>query len=203
MSWGLISYNLLERFGLFTEASIFASPNAAALLAPDPRRVWRWTPFMMLAFLPGCGAPGRPYRAAAVRRRRPSADLFRLTLPMSAPCCGHRPLAPDRCLQVFDTIFLLTGGGPARSPSRGILAYSGLRVLEGRGASASRPWYRSRLRLLQPFLPRRPQTTEHVLGREEHRGMHGGGRDGRPISWTLVVLGYAALILSRRCRWRP
>jgi multiple sugar transport system permease protein len=65
-SWGLISYNLLERFGLIGDTSVFASPNLAlyALIFVD---IWQWTPFMMLAFFAGLQAlPLGPYRAAAV-----------------------------------------------------------------------------------------------------------------------------------------
>jgi multiple sugar transport system permease protein len=66
-SWGLISYNVLERFGLIGGTSIFASPNLAlyALIFVD---IWQWTPFMMLAFFAGrrChSAPTAPPRSTA------------------------------------------------------------------------------------------------------------------------------------------
>ena len=124
-SWGLISYNLLERFGLFTDASIFASPNAAlyALILVD---VWQWTPFMMLAFFAGLQAlPVNPYRAAAVDGATPVQTFFKLTLPMLSPLLAVIGLLRlIDAFKVFDTIFLLTGGGPGtatESPS--ILAY--------------------------------------------------------------------------------
>jgi multiple sugar transport system permease protein len=124
-SWGLISYNLLERFGLFTDASIFASPNAAlyALILVD---VWQWTPFMMLAFFAGLQSlPVNPYRAAAVDGADPVQTFFRLTLPMLSPVLAVIGLLRlIDAFKVFDTIFLLTGGGPGtvtESPS--ILAY--------------------------------------------------------------------------------
>jgi multiple sugar transport system permease protein len=124
-SWGLISYNLLERFGLFTDASIFASPNAAlyALILVD---VWQWTPFMMLAFFAGLQSlPVNPYRAAAVDGADPVQTFFRLTLPMLSPVLAVIGLLRlIDAFKVFDTVFLLTGGGPGtvtESPS--ILAY--------------------------------------------------------------------------------
>lgn len=124
-SWGLISYNLLERFGFFTDASIFASPNAAlyALILVD---VWQWTPFMMLAFFAGLQAlPVNPYRAAAVDGANPVQTFFKLTLPMLSPLLAVIGLLRlIDAFKVFDTIFLLTGGGPGtatESPS--ILAY--------------------------------------------------------------------------------
>jgi multiple sugar transport system permease protein len=124
-SWGLISYNLLERFGWFTDASIFASPNAAlyALILVD---VWQWTPFMMLAFFAGLQSlPVNPYRAAAVDGANPVQTFFKLTLPMLSPLLAVIGLLRlIDAFKVFDTIFLLTGGGPGtatESPS--ILAY--------------------------------------------------------------------------------
>jgi multiple sugar transport system permease protein len=124
-SWGLISYNLLERFGFFTDASIFASPNAAlyALILVD---VWQWTPFMMLAFFAGMQSlPVNPYRAAAVDGANPVQTFFKLTLPMLSPLLAVIGLLRlIDAFKVFDTIFLLTGGGPGtvtEAPS--ILAY--------------------------------------------------------------------------------
>jgi multiple sugar transport system permease protein len=123
-SWGLISYNLLERFGFFKEASIFAS-NAAlyALIFVD---VWQWTPFMMLAFFAGLQSlPVNPYRAAAVDGADPVQTFFRLTLPMLSPVLAVIGLLRlIDAFKVFDTIFLLTGGGPgAATESPSILAY--------------------------------------------------------------------------------
>lgn len=124
-SWGLISHNLLERFGFFKDASIFASPNAAlyALILVD---VWQWTPFMMLAFFAGLQAlPVNPYRAAAVDGADPVQTFFRLTLPMLSPVLAVIGLLRlIDAFKIFDTIFLLTGGGPGtatEAPS--ILAY--------------------------------------------------------------------------------
>lgn len=65
-SWGFLSYNVLERFDLIGDTSVFASPNLAlyALIFVD---IWQWTPFMILAFFAGLQAlPLGPYRAAAV-----------------------------------------------------------------------------------------------------------------------------------------
>ena len=76
-SWGLISYNVLERFGiLIGDTSIFASPNLAlyALIFVD---IWQWTPFMMLAFFAGLQAlPLGPVPRGRGRRRERHPDLF-------------------------------------------------------------------------------------------------------------------------------
>jgi multiple sugar transport system permease protein len=112
-SWGFLSYNVLERFSLIGETSIFASPNLAlyALIFVD---IWQWTPFMMLAFFAGLQAlPLGPYRAAAVDGANPIQTLFYITLPMMAPLLiviGLLRLVD--AFKVFDTAYILTGGGP-------------------------------------------------------------------------------------------
>ncbi len=124
-SWGLLSYNILERYGIVAETSVFASPDLAlyTLIFVD---IWQWTPFMLLAFYAGLQAlPVNPYRAAAVDGATPLQTFFRLTIPMMAPLLvviGLLRLID--AFKIFDSIFILTGGGPGtvtESPS--ILAY--------------------------------------------------------------------------------
>ena len=124
-SWGLLSYNILERFEWISKTSVFASPDLAlyTLIFID---VWQWTPFMMLAFYAGLQAlPINPYRAAAVDGANAVQVLFRLTLPMLTPLLvviGMLRLID--AFKIFDSIFVLTGGGPGivtESPS--LLAY--------------------------------------------------------------------------------
>jgi multiple sugar transport system permease protein len=124
-SWGLLSYNILERFELVSKTSVFASPDLAlyTLIFID---VWQWTPFMMLAFYAGLQAlPINPYKAAAVDGADSVQVLFRITLPMLTPLLvviGMLRLID--AFKIFDSIFVLTGGGPGivtESPS--ILAY--------------------------------------------------------------------------------
>ncbi len=124
-SWGLLSYNVLERFRIIEGASVLASPNLAlyTLIFID---IWQWTPFMMLAFFAGLQAlPLNPYRAAAVDGANPVQVFFRLTLPMMAPLLAVIGLLRlIDAFKIFDSIFLLTGGGPGtvtESPS--IYAY--------------------------------------------------------------------------------
>ncbi len=124
-SWGYISYNVLERFGLIGDTSVFASPNLAlyALIFVD---IWQWTPFMMLAFFAGLQAlPLGPYRAAAVDGASSLQIFFRLTLPMLTPLLAVIGLLRFiDAFKVFDTVFILTGGGPGtatETPS--MLAY--------------------------------------------------------------------------------
>lgn len=124
-SWGLISYNVLERFDLIGGASVFASPNLAlyALIFVD---IWQWTPFMMLAFFAGLQAlPLGPYRAAAVDGASSLQVFFRLTLPMLTPLLAVITLLRlIDAFKVFDTVFILTGGGPGTSTETpSVLAY--------------------------------------------------------------------------------
>lgn len=112
-SWGLLSYNVIERFGILTGTSVLASPNLAlyALVVVD---VWQWTPFMMLAFFAGLQSlPLTPYRAAAVDGATSLQTFWRLTLPLMTPLMAVIGLLRlIDAFKVFDTIFLLTGGGP-------------------------------------------------------------------------------------------
>ncbi len=124
-SWGLLSYNVLERFDIIGGTSVFASPTLAlyAIILVD---IWQWTPFMMLAFFAGLQAlPVNPYRAAAVDGANPVQIFFRITLPMMAPLLAVIGLLRlIDAFKIFDTIYILTGGGPGtatESPS--ILAY--------------------------------------------------------------------------------
>ncbi|MCB4769316.1 sugar ABC transporter permease [Ancylobacter sp. Lp-2] len=115
-SWGFFSYNVLERFNILGETSIFASPDLAlyALIFVD---IWQWTPFMMLAFFAGLQAlPLGPYRAAAVDGANPVQMFFHITLPMMTPLLAVIGLLRFiDAFKVFDTIYILTNGGPGIS----------------------------------------------------------------------------------------
>lgn len=115
-SWGFFSYNVLERFNILGETSVFASPELAlyALIFVD---IWQWTPFMMLAFFAGLQAlPLGPYRAAAVDGANPVQMFFHITLPMMTPLLAVIGLLRFiDAFKVFDTIYILTNGGPGTS----------------------------------------------------------------------------------------
>jgi multiple sugar transport system permease protein len=124
-SWGLLSYNVLERFGFLERTSVLASPVWAlpALILVD---VWQWTPFVMLALFAGLQSlPVTPYRAAAVDGAGPLQMFRRLTLPLMAPLMAVVVLLRlIDAFKVFDTIFLLTGGGPgAATESASLFVY--------------------------------------------------------------------------------
>ena len=112
-SWGFMTYQVIERFDLISGSSIFSGrvSAVAAIILID---VWQWTPFVALALFAGLQAlPVSPYRAAAVDGAS-RWDTFRfITLP------GLYPLLAVLFLirvidtfKIFDTVFVLTGGGP-------------------------------------------------------------------------------------------
>lgn len=124
-SWGLVSYNVIERFGILEGTSVFASPDYAlyALVFVD---VWQWTPFVALAFFAGLqGLPVGPYRAAAVDGASAWQQFTRLTLPMMTPLLAVIGLIRFiDAFKIFDSIFILTSGGPGISTeSPSIVAY--------------------------------------------------------------------------------
>jgi len=124
-SWGLISHNLIERFGWLDGTSVFASSDHA-LIALALVDVWQWTPFMMLAFFAGRQAlPDSPYRAAAVDGATGWQTFIRLTLPLMTPLLVViGMLRFIDAFKIFDSIFILTSGGPGVSTeSPSILAY--------------------------------------------------------------------------------
>lgn len=124
-SWGLLSHNLIERFGWLSGTSVFASANHA-LIVLALVDVWQWTPFMMLAFFAGRQAlPLSPYRAAAVDGANAFQTFTRLTLPLMTPLLVViGMLRFIDAFKVFDSVFILTTGGPGVSTeSPSMLAY--------------------------------------------------------------------------------
>jgi multiple sugar transport system permease protein len=115
-SWGLLSYNVIERFGWLGGGSVFSS-STYALFTLALVDVWQWTPFMMLAFFAGRQAlPLSPYRAAAVDGASSFQMFFKLTLPMLKPLLVViGMLRFIDAFKVFDSIFILTSGGPGIS----------------------------------------------------------------------------------------
>lgn len=79
--------------------------------------VWMWTPFMMLITLAGLQAvPRYLYEAAEVDRASTWFKFRQITLPIIAPLIlvGLIFRLIDS-YRLFDTVYALTGGGPART----------------------------------------------------------------------------------------
>lgn len=115
-TWGFLTYTVIDRFNLISEGSVFGLPTSA-LIAIFLIDIWQWTPFVALALFAGLQAlPLAPYRAAAVDGAN-RWQLFRyLTLPMLFPLLAVLLLLRTLdTFRIFDTIFILTGGGPGQA----------------------------------------------------------------------------------------
>jgi multiple sugar transport system permease protein len=112
-SWGFLTYNVLDRFGLLRGTSVFSS-TTWAVVALAWIDVWEWTPFMALGLFAGLQSlPVNPYVAAAVDGASPWQTFWRLTWAMLTPLmCVLVLLRLIDAFKIFDTVFLLTGGGP-------------------------------------------------------------------------------------------
>ena len=112
-TWGFLTYEFFDRFGILAESSVFSVPTAAlaAIIGID---VWQWTPFITLALFAGLQAlPVTPFRAAAVDGASGWPTFRYLTLPMLLPLIAVLFLLRlIDTFKIFDTVYLLTGGGP-------------------------------------------------------------------------------------------
>lgn len=115
-TWGFLTYQVVDRFSLLERGSVLGLPRSAfvTILLIE---IWQWTPFVALALFAGLQAlPLSPYRAAAVDGAS-RWQIFRyLTLPMLLPLLAVLLLLRTLdSFRIFDTIFILTGGGPGTS----------------------------------------------------------------------------------------
>lgn len=115
-TWGFLTYQVVDRFSLLERGSVLGLPRSA-LVSILLIEIWQWTPFVALALFAGLQAlPLSPYRAAAVDGAS-RWQIFRyLTLPMLLPLLAVLLLLRTLdSFRIFDTIFILTGGGPGTS----------------------------------------------------------------------------------------
>jgi multiple sugar transport system permease protein len=115
-TWGLLTYEIIDRFKLIEGGSVFGLPTSA-LIAMFLIEIWQWTPFVALALFAGLQAlPLAPYRAAAVDGANRWQVFRYLTLPMLVPLLAVLFLLRTLdTFRIFDTIFILTGGGPGQA----------------------------------------------------------------------------------------
>lgn len=103
----------LNSLGLFEETSAFSGPITAfgTLIIID---IWEWTPFIMLIMLAGLSAlPQAPIEAATIDGASRWQIFRHVQLPMLAPLIVVAVmLRAIDASKVFDTIYVLTGGGP-------------------------------------------------------------------------------------------
>ncbi|HZG87454.1 sugar ABC transporter permease [Paenibacillus sp.] len=114
--YGLLNY-ILSWFGIrgpnWLTSTVWAMP--AVIITS----VWKNLGFNMLIFLAGLqGISDDYYEAASLDGARWHQKFFHITIPLLAPTTFFvTVMSFIASFQVFDTIFLMTQGGPARSTS--------------------------------------------------------------------------------------
>ncbi|MDH3673160.1 MAG: sugar ABC transporter permease [Gammaproteobacteria bacterium] len=114
-SFGILTV-YLNRIGLFQETSVF-SGSVSALAALMMIDVWEWTPFIMLIMLAGLSAmPAAPVEAATIDGASRWQILRHIQLPLLRPLIVIAlMLRAIDASKIFDTIHVLTGGGPGNA----------------------------------------------------------------------------------------
>ena len=106
----------LNDFGLFRDTGVFSSPESAlaVLMLID---IWEWTPFVMLILLAGLTAmPKAPIEAATLDGATRRQILWYVQIPLLRPLIVVALLLRSiDASKIFDTVFVLTGGGPGDS----------------------------------------------------------------------------------------
>lgn len=114
-SFGVLTV-YLNRIGLFEETSVFSGAVTAmgALIVID---IWEWTPFIMLIMLAGLSAmPAAPIEAATIDGASRWQILRHIQLPLLRPLIIIAlMLRAIDASKIFDTIHVLTGGGPGNA----------------------------------------------------------------------------------------
>lgn len=89
---------------------------------------WQYMPFVTLVLLAGLKAlPSEPYEAALVDGASPVQQFFRITLPLLRPALLVAVIIRTMtALRVFDTVFVMTGGGPGSASE--VLSFYGYRM---------------------------------------------------------------------------
>ena len=111
-SFGVLTV-YLNSVGLFEETSVF-SGAVTALVALMVIDIWEWTPFIMLIMLAGLSAmPQAPIEAATIDGASRWQVLRHIQLPLLRPLIIIAlMLRAIDASKIFDTVHVLTGGGP-------------------------------------------------------------------------------------------
>lgn len=110
-SQGLLNH-LFTSVGLPALAWANSTETAfASILLVD---IWEWTPFVFIIVFAGLRAlPKSPFEAAAIDGAHPVTVFFNITLPMLKPVIVIAVLLRlIDAMRTYDTVFLLTRGGP-------------------------------------------------------------------------------------------
>jgi multiple sugar transport system permease protein len=111
---GVLNY-LLTSVGLPPSAWVYSSATVIPTLVMV--ETWQWTPLVMLVVLGGLASlPIDPYEAAALDGASGWQCFTRITLPLVWPfIMVALVLRAVDALKAFDTIFVISGGGPGTS----------------------------------------------------------------------------------------
>lgn len=106
-----------DLLSLFTAEPVtiaWLSNPTLALVAVIVADIWQWTPLMFLILLAGLvGVPQDQLRAAALLGASPVQRFFTIVIPrMKTIMIIAIALRVIECLKIFDTLFIMTGGGP-------------------------------------------------------------------------------------------
>lgn len=107
---------LLLTLGLIKENISFLSDPNMALATVIVVRIWQGTPFMIISLLAALQTvPEDIYEAAALDGVNPLQRFSYITLPHIMPVLLTTTLIITAwTMQIFDTVYIMTGGGPAR-----------------------------------------------------------------------------------------
>ena len=114
-TFGLFT-QVLNDFGLFRDTGVFSSV-ASALAVLMLIDIWEWTPFVMLILLAGLTAmPKAPIEAATLDGANRRQILWYVQIPLLRPLIIIALLLRSiDASKIFDTVYVLTGGGPGDS----------------------------------------------------------------------------------------
>ena len=110
-TYGLLNY-LLSLVGIPMQLWLVSTKTALpAIMIMD---VWKSAGYFMVIFLAGLqGIPKSLYDAAAVDGANRWKSFFYITLPLLSPTILFVVVVSTiGCFQVFDSVFIMTGGGP-------------------------------------------------------------------------------------------
>ena len=114
-TFGLFTQGL-SNLGLFRGTGVFSTPESALaiLMLID---IWEWTPFVMLILLAGLTAmPKAPIEAANLDGASRRQILWYVQIPLLRPLIIIALLLRSiDASKIFDTVYVLTGGGPGDS----------------------------------------------------------------------------------------
>ena len=114
-TFGLLTQGLND-LGLFRDTGVFSTPESAlaVIMLID---IWEWTPFVMLILLAGLTAmPKAPIEAATLDGATRRQILWYVQIPLLRPLIVIALLLRSiDASKIFDTVYVLTGGGPGDS----------------------------------------------------------------------------------------